>query len=98
MQFCPKCGSLIIGTECSRCAHKVDSEVKLEVSESIETAKEIVVVTEGQDEINPKVDIECPKCKNKEAFFWTRQTRSSDEAETKFYKCTKCRHTWRDYR
>ncbi len=89
---------MLMGSECSRCGNKSGSNVKLEASEKVEVAKEIAVVTEGENEVNPKVEIECPKCKNMEAFFWTKQTRSSDEAETKFYKCTKCKHTWRDYR
>ncbi|MFH1359358.1 MAG: transcription factor S [archaeon] len=98
MQFCPKCGAMLTGTNCSRCDYKADSEVKLETSEKGKVSNDVAVVTEGENEINPKVDKECPKCKHNEAFFWTKQTRSSDEAETKFYKCTKCKHTWREYR
>ena len=98
MQFCKSCGAMLMGSECSRCGTDAGSKVKLEASEKVEVAGEIAVVTEGENEINPKVEIECSKCKHKEAFFWTKQTRSSDEAETKFYKCTKCKHTWRDYR
>ena len=43
------------------------------------------------------VPIDCEKCHNKEGVSWTFQTRSADEPETKFYRCTKCNHTWRDY-
>ena len=46
----------------------------------------------------PVVAEVCTKCGNKTAYFWTAQTRSADEAETKFFKCTKCKHTWREYR
>lgn len=98
MQFCPKCGSVIMGKNCARCDYVADSEVKLEVSQEMAPAKEIVVVTEGDGEVRPKVTILCVKCKHPEAYFWTKQTRSSDEAETKFYKCTECGHTWREYR
>ena len=98
MQFCESCGAMLMGSECSRCGDKSTGKVKLEASEKVEIAKEIAVVTEGENEINPKVEIECPKCKHREAFFWTKQTRSSDEAETKFYKCTDCKYTWRAYR
>jgi DNA-directed RNA polymerase subunit M len=31
------------------------------------------------------------------AYFWTQQTRGADEPETRFFKCTKCSHTWREY-
>tara|TARA_Y100000310_G_C20650818_1_gene799312 strand:- start:76 stop:345 length:270 start_codon:yes stop_codon:yes gene_type:complete len=40
---------------------------------------------------------ECPKCANIGAYWWTEQTRSSDEPETQFFRCTKCKHTWREY-
>ncbi|MEK6946569.1 MAG: transcription factor S, partial [Nanoarchaeota archaeon] len=34
---------------------------------------------------------------HKTAYFWLVQTRAGDEPETKFLKCEKCGHTWRDY-
>ncbi len=68
------------------------------VSEKITRHETIAIINEESDNTNPIVQISCPKCKNKEAYFWTSQTRSSDESETKFYKCTKCKHTWRVYR
>ena len=43
------------------------------------------------------IKIDCEKCHNQEGLWWTFQTRSTDEPETKFYRCTKCNHTWRDY-
>ncbi len=89
---------MLMEEECSRCGTDSGSKVSLESSEKVEVAKEIAVVTEGENEINPKVEIECPKCKHKEAFFWTKQPRSSDEAETRCYKCTKCKYSWRIYR
>ena len=48
-------------------------------------------------EIHPKIKIECSKCKNKVAYYWTQQTRGADEPETRFFKCTKCNYTWREY-
>ncbi len=98
MQFCKSCGAMLMESECGRCGNNSETKIKLESSEKVEVAKEIAVVKEGENEINPKVEIECPKCDSKEAYFWTRQTRSSDEAETKFYKCVKCKYTWREYR
>lgn len=98
MEFCPKCGCVIIGKNCARCDYKSEHVIKLETSQKINPKKEVVVVNEGDNEVNPIVEIVCEKCKNPEAYFWTKQTRAGDEAETKFYKCTKCRHTWRKYR
>jgi DNA-directed RNA polymerase subunit M len=50
-----------------------------------------------QLEMHPKVKIICEKCGNNAAYFWTQQTRAADEPETRFFKCTKCKHTWREY-
>lgn len=98
MEFCPKCGAMLMSKKCSRCSYESDTEIKLETSEKVKIAKEIVVVNESDNEVNPIIDEECPKCNNTKAFFWTKQTRAGDEAETQFLKCTKCKHSWRKYR
>jgi transcription factor S len=71
---------------------------KLIVSEKVVRQEAVAVVKQDEDEVHPQVEIKCPKCGNKKAYFWTMQTRASDESETKFYKCVKCKHTWRVYR
>ncbi len=102
MEFCERCGGLIMVQEekacCASCGHRQKKKPRIEASEKIEKKETIAVIKEGQDNIYPIIEIVCPKCKNKKAYFWTTQTRASDEAETKFYKCTKCSHTWRVYR
>jgi len=50
-----------------------------------------------EDESRSTIKIECEKCGNDEAVWWMLQTRSADEPTTQFYRCTKCRYTWRDY-
>jgi transcription factor S len=102
MEFCPKCGGMIKVENkiavCMSCGHKPKKTPKIEASEKITHNEKIAVIKEGQDNTNPIIDITCPRCKNKKAYFWTLQTRAADESETKFYKCTKCSHTWRVYR
>ena len=102
MEFCKKCGCVMInkdsGSGCPRCGQESNNKVNLETSEKIETKSEVVVVDSESEGVNPITENECPKCKNKEAYFWILQTRSSDEAPTRFFKCTKCKHTWREYR
>lgn len=101
MEFCPKCGSVIlIGDKtavCAKCNYKPRGRVKIQASEKIKKSKEVVVINERELSTYPVVEIKCPECKHRKAYFWTLQTRASDEAETKFYKCTKCGHTWRVY-
>ena len=103
MEFCPKCGSIILVKDnkkaaCAKCNYKPKGRVKIQASEKIEKQEKVAVIEEKKLNTYPKVEIRCPECKNKKAYFWTMQTRSSDEAETKFYKCVKCEHTWRVYR
>ena len=56
-----------------------------------------VVIIEEKREALPKIRIICPKCGNKEAVWWMQQTRSTDEPPTLFFRCTKCKHSWREY-
>lgn len=102
MEFCEKCGGIIMVQDgkaaCAGCGHKVKKKLKIEASEKITQHETVAVIKEDAENTYPIVEIDCPKCKNKKAFFWTSQTRSSDESETKFYKCSKCKHTWRKYR
>ena len=102
MEFCPKCGAVLIQKRkndgCPRCNYSAKGKIKLKTSEKIEDKKKIAVINEKDTEVLPKVAEKCNKCGHNEAFFWTIQTRASDESETKFFKCTKCKHTKREYR
>ncbi|MBU0761210.1 MAG: transcription factor S [Nanoarchaeota archaeon] len=102
MEFCEKCGSVILVKDgkavCAGCGHKQKKKPKIKASEKIEKPDAVAVVNADQDDIHPQVDMKCSKCKNKKAYSWAMQTRAGDESETKFYKCVKCKHTWRVYR
>jgi len=99
--FCPKCGSLLIPSSdkkilaCS-CGYSSRSKVELALKEKVDV-KKTHKVQEAKADTLAKVKEPCPKCSNKEAFNWSVQTRAADEAETQFYRCTKCNHTWREY-
>ena len=101
MEFCPKCGTVLIQKRkkdgCPRCSYSAKGKIKLKTSEKIEEKKKVQVVSEKDSQVLPIVTEECKKCNNDKAYFWTVQTRAGDEAETKFFKCTKCEHTWRYY-
>jgi DNA-directed RNA polymerase subunit M len=71
---------------------------KIVVSEKIKEMQEVGVIKEKDMDVFPVVANICGKCKHKEAYFWTSQTRSGDEAETRFFKCVKCKYTWREYK
>jgi DNA-directed RNA polymerase subunit M len=66
-----------------------------EIKEKGTTIKKIEAVEDI--ETRPVIEARCPECEHNEAYYWTQQTRSADEPETRFFKCTKCSHTWREY-
>jgi len=82
---------------CPRCGYISKNPVNLSTSEKIETRSEIPVIKGKEKEVMPIVNEKCKKCGHEKAYFWTVQTRASDESETKFFKCVKCGHTTRDY-
>ena len=67
------------------------------LSEKYDHSKKTVKVADENQETLPVTSEECSKCGNNKAYYWMVQTRAGDEPETKFLRCTKCRHTWRDY-
>ena len=110
--FCPKTGSLLVpkilnnkkvlmcseggkieGT-CKVCGYDAESQT-VELKEKGEDTKIIEVIE--KIETNPKIKAKCERCNNHIAYYWTQQTRGADEPETRFFKCTKCNHTWREY-
>lgn len=100
MEFCDKCGSIMMpgGAQmsCPRCGHKKKGKVNLKISEEVKHAGEIVFIDKKKESANPITDYPCKKCGNKRAFFWIQQMRAGDEPESKFYKCTKCENTVRE--
>ncbi len=102
MEFCPKCGSMFSNElgikKCNQCSYSEKGKLKLRISEIMETQEQVEVISETDEKMLPVVDAKCKKCGNKSSYFWTLQTRAADESETKFFKCTKCGNTWRDYR
>lgn len=103
MEFCPKCGAVLVqktkNLGCPRCNYSSKTKAtKLKTSEKIDERKETAVFSGKDMPTAPMVGDKCKKCGNDKAFFWTVQTRASDEAETKFFKCTKCGNTRREYR
>lgn len=102
MEFCPKCGAVLIQKNkrdcCPRCRYFAKGKVKLKSSEKIEEKKKISIISEKDLEVYPIIEQECKKCGNDKVYFWALQTRATDEAETKFFKCIRCDFTWREYK
>ncbi len=104
MKFCPKCEvklkKSVSGLQCSKCGYTENQKAKQtkKVVDEQTPNEEFNVFEENEgDESLPTIKIECEKCGNGEAVWWMLQTRSADEPTTQFYRCIKCRHTWRNY-
>jgi len=101
--FCPKCGNILRAKKekdstvfmCNE--HGVVDVGEQKLKEKINTKKKAVIFIAEEPEVHSKTEAECPKCGHREAFYWIVQTRAADEAPTRFYKCVKCSHTWREY-
>jgi DNA-directed RNA polymerase subunit M len=81
---------------CIKCGYTIGKKGKKVVQ--AERKKKEVPVIEKSDDLNvlPKTEKRCPKCSHNEAFWILRQMRGSDEPESRFYTCTKCKHRWRE--
>ncbi len=100
--FCPKCGSVLMPIPGERkvkmlcgCGYELKGK-EVVIKETVKLKKPIEIATKKIP--FPKTKAACPKCNNKEAYYWLVQTRSADEAETKFFECVKCSYRWRDYK
>jgi len=80
---------------CRKCGYKKDKKGKTIVVTK-QKEKELTLLEEDSGSVLPKTKIKCPKCANNEAFWILRQMRGSDEPESRFYTCTKCKHKWRE--
>jgi len=106
MLFCQKCGALMMPKtkngkkelSCD-CGYKSKEKGDVIIKEKVNLKKEdqIEVIDKAIHTL-PKTEEECPKCSHNQAYYWTIQTRAGDEAETRFFECTKCKHTWRVYK
>lgn len=79
------------------CGYSAKKTEEIILKEKVDLGKKIEVV-DKRIETYPKTNEECPKCHHKEAYYWLVQTRAGDEAATRFFRCVKCNHTWREYR
>lgn len=103
--FCPKCGSILVPKKESSkkvlvcgCGYKSTDLNQAKIKEEVaKPEKEVEVVDRGDLQTLPMTEETCEKCGHGKAYFWLVQTRAGDEPETKFLKCEKCEHTWRDY-
>jgi len=104
LKFCPKCEvklkKSISGLQCSKCGYTEGEKIKLVKKITKEEEPDFSLLAfegnEGEEQYS-SVKIDCAKCGHDQAVWWMFQTRSADEPTTRFYRCQKCKYTWRDY-
>ncbi|MFH1420348.1 MAG: transcription factor S [Candidatus Aenigmatarchaeota archaeon] len=106
MQFCPKCGTIMVPVKkkngavlvCRKCGYQKHQTVKsVKISEGREKIKKPVILEKNTTTL-PTTDKICPSCEHRTCYWWMQQTRGTDEPPTQFFKCVKCGHTWREYK
>ena len=84
-------------TACMSCGLSLESTSVFKSIQEEKVDSKIQVLEENEIQTLPIEKENCSKCGNEEAYSWQRQTRSGDEPATRFYRCVKCEHTWREY-
>lgn len=107
MEFCSKCGAMMDPVtkedgsrvwQCRGCGTTKEIKGQPTVTRELKkTPRDKIVLVEDDAMPMPTTRATCEKCGNNEAYYWTLQTRRGDEGATEFYRCTKCKHTWRYY-
>ncbi|MEM0331391.1 MAG: transcription factor S [Archaeoglobaceae archaeon] len=102
MEFCPKCKSIMfyVGGKaiCRKCGYEKESDSKETlVIKSKKKNEDVPVIEDINVQTLPTTKAVCPAGGNNEAYGWIRQLRAADEPEVRFYRCTKCGKTWREY-
>jgi len=94
MEFCPNCEIRLKKNDsgllhCPKCQYLKEKTIESTKEEPEEANSEFLVM--GEDDmkqakgLESTIKIDCEKCHNQEGVWWTFQTRSADEPETKFY-------------
>nr|WP_295001267.1 transcription factor S [uncultured Methanobrevibacter sp.] len=102
MEFCPECGAMMLPNngilKCNKCGYsnELGNNKEYEVSKDIKAEETVKMLGEDVD-VGPVTNETCPECGHDKATYKLLQTRSADEAPTRIFTCTKCKHTWRAY-
>lgn len=102
MEFCPECKSMMIptptGMKCRKCGFTKERDAENSFVSTEERKEDEIVILEGSESAGlPTTTVKCPECGNRTAYWWMRQLRAADESEVRFFRCTECSATWREY-
>lgn len=100
--FCDDCGTLLKPDAdgekvCPDCGGTNEEEEEPVVVKSAAREEEMAVVEEAGAGLPKTEEDKCPECGHRGAYYYERQMRAADEAQTRFYICEDCDNRWRDY-
>lgn len=103
VEFC-ECGGMmypqgdrVVCRKCGKSKPKTGKPSVVVSSPGIAKKEIPVVDLQKQKDKIATIDEKCPKCGGREAMWQMIQTRGTDEPATRFFRCLKCGHTWREY-
>jgi DNA-directed RNA polymerase subunit M len=108
VEFCPECSSLMRKKNVDgkfnwvcKCGYikpleKDNRKIEKEIQRKSKALEKNLVIRSESISVYPKTSKFCPKCGHKEAETWQRQIRGADEPMTHFFRCVKCKYTWRE--
>tara|TARA_B100001179_G_C18456532_1_gene345318 strand:- start:361 stop:720 length:360 start_codon:yes stop_codon:yes gene_type:complete len=73
-----------------------DTKTKAEASD-LKHLREVIDDSEQHKGVLTNEMYICPECEGNEVFAELKQTRASDEPETRILTCKACSHGWREY-
>lgn len=106
IEFCPKCGAIMVPLKkgkstymmCRACGRQSKANIRsMKIVEDVQKKKGVTILEKDVNTL-PLTEKICPKCEYDRAHWWLQQTRSADEPPTQFFRCEKCRYTWREYK
>lgn len=85
--------------KCTKCGYEKEIEDRSQLTKVSSIKEKEIVIVDNEEEIAtlPTISVRCPECGHDTAYWWLRQLRSADESEVRFFKCVKCKYTWREY-
>lgn len=106
IEFCPKCSSIMVPVKkgksvylkCRSCGSEKKRDIRnLKIMESVKKKKGVIILEKDSIPL-PLTEKACPHCEHPRTYWWLQQTRSADEPPTQFFRCERCKHTWREYK